>query len=504
MATTKKDQSIANRLLEGVRTLLKVENTRSAEKEPTVSLNESLNPIDSETVVAYNKARSFGAKPLLCYAPSNSMVFGPFGNVSACCHSFKASGNYPEKSIKEIWSGGVFGELREHLKNDSLPSACAFCKTHLESGSFYGVASRTYDSFLPIKDGYPTIMEFFLDITCNLECIMCTGEYSSSIRKNREKLPPFQSIYGSPFVKELEQFIPYLQKASFVGGEPFLIDYYYQIWDRIFDLNPDCTIAITTNGTILNEKVKKVLEKGNFEIRLSLDGITKETYESIRLNANFDKVMENLIYLHAYCKRKGTIFEIVPCPQKNNWHEMPAIVEFANSLDSILYFSSAVRYPFHVCLWTLPSTELTKIHRQLAAYDFPSETNTEKHNLKIYTDFVGEVKMWIDAAVKRETDVSEATTKEFNNELKVDCYETITNHVNASNGLLADEKRKKIELVISKIEGLLEQAPTNFDQDEFFNFVKKLPMSKFVAWMEGATQGQVIDRFVNLLRSPYK
>jgi len=495
---------VIGRLLKNVRSVFADKDLGTGRSRSSVVLNQPLNPIDTATIGAYNKVRSFGPKPLLCYAPFNSMVFGPLGTVSACCHSYKASDNYPEKTIKEIWNGGVYAQLRAHLENNSLPAACAFCKAHLDSGAHFGVASRTYDSFLPIKDGYPTIMEFFLDLTCNLECIMCTGEYSSSIRKNREHLPPHKNIYGNAFLEELDEFIPYLKKASFVGGEPFLIDYYYKIWEKIFELNPDCTIALTTNGTILSEKVKRVLERGKFEIRLSLDGLTKDVYEGIRKNANFDKVMENLKYLHAYCKKKNTLFEIVPCPQKSNWHQMPKMVEFANSLDALLYFSSAVRYPFHVCLWPLPSEELKAILAQLAGYNFPSETNTEKHNKQIYNDFVSEVKMWVKAAIKRETEVEKAPIGGFDAKLRSAYFGLMTDYVNREKGLSEKEKKEKIAQLTEKIDGLLKAAPINFNQDEFFNFLTDIPMAKFVSWAHTASLAQVIDRFVNLQQSPYK
>jgi MoaA/NifB/PqqE/SkfB family radical SAM enzyme len=80
---------------------------------------------------------------------------------------------------------------------------------------------------------YPRVMEFELSNECNLECVMCNGYFSSSIRKNREKLPASVSPYNDQFVDELDQFIPHLTDAKFLGGEPFMIDIYLKIWERI-------------------------------------------------------------------------------------------------------------------------------------------------------------------------------------------------------------------------------------------------------------------------------
>jgi MoaA/NifB/PqqE/SkfB family radical SAM enzyme len=48
---------------------------------------------------------------------------------------------------------------------------------------------------------YPSMLELELNNTCNLECVMCIGELSSSIRKNREKLPAIRSPYDEAFVE---------------------------------------------------------------------------------------------------------------------------------------------------------------------------------------------------------------------------------------------------------------------------------------------------------------
>jgi MoaA/NifB/PqqE/SkfB family radical SAM enzyme len=467
-------------------------------------MRDDLRPLDKNTVAEYIQSRSCGDSPKLCFAPFNSMVFEPHGLVKACCHSFRASDKYPEKSIKEIWSGGVFKEMRAHMNNNSLPPACSFCRTHIESGEFFGVASRTYDAYLPIKHGYPTIMEFFLDITCNLECVMCTGEFSSSIRKNREKLSPFESIYGDSFVNELREFIPYLQKASFVGGEPFLIDIHYQIWKMITKLNPQCRISVTTNGTILNDRVKSMLDAGNFNIILSLDSVSKEVYEKIRVNAKYDSVMENLKYFHNYCKNKGTTFEIVPCPQKLNWHETPKMVEFANGLDSMLYFSTAVRYPFLVCLWTLSSNELKKIHSQLSTFDPPSNTLIEQHNRRIYLDFINEVEMWIGESLKRESPPKDTPIEEENSELKNQFYNTLSKFVMNLPAHTSQGKEEKVALLISRINHLLRVRPVGIGQNDVFEFLSSIPMELFVSWTSTATVVDFTERVINELRSPYK
>src|SRR5690606_6216470 len=105
---------------------------------------------------------------------------------------------------------------------------CSVCKTNVENGNHVSVLSKLYDYNYEVQE-YPAVMEFELSNKCNLECVMCKGELSSTIRKQRDKLPPLNTPYDSTFVEQLKEFIPHLKEAKFLGGEPFLIDIYYEI-----------------------------------------------------------------------------------------------------------------------------------------------------------------------------------------------------------------------------------------------------------------------------------
>ena len=123
-------------------------------------------------------------------------------------------------------------------------------------------------------------MEFEMSNQCNLECIMCNGYVSSSIRQNRDKLPPVHSPYDEKFVTQLRPFIPHLREAKFFGGEPFLIPLYFKMWDAMMEINPSINIFVITNGTVLTDKVKTLLSLGNFELAVSIDSIRKDRYEA--------------------------------------------------------------------------------------------------------------------------------------------------------------------------------------------------------------------------------
>ncbi|NLB27229.1 MAG: radical SAM protein, partial [Bacteroidales bacterium] len=316
--------------------------------------------IDKQIKKAYDKHRYIGSQPLLCYAPFKNLYFGISGNVRACCRNESyIFGSYPQQSVKEIWNGRKVFLLREKIKNNDLSLGCYECYQHLKGGNFSAVIAKMFDT-QKLNSHYPSMMEFELDNTCNLECNICAGRLSSSIRKNREKLPPYKTPYDSNFVTQLEEFIPHLEEARFYGGEPFLIKLYYEMWELMIRINPKIKIYVQTNGTILNDRIKKLLEKGRFIINVSVDAMDKQLFEKLRINANFDTVMENLLYFYHYTRRKKTFFCITPTMMRDNWQELPKLISFCNSLNIPLFYNTLYS-PKHFALNNLPEDELKKI-----------------------------------------------------------------------------------------------------------------------------------------------
>ena len=268
------------------------------------------------------------------------------------------------------------------------------------SKNFEAVIAKNYD-LLPYSKDYPTKLEFELDNTCNLECTMCFGEFSSSIRKNREKKPLLTSPYDDAFVDQLEEFIPDLHSTRFFGGEPFLIDIYYKIWDRIVDLNPGCEIVVQTNATILNSRVEELLSKGKFKINISIDSLEKESYEAIRVNASFDKVMSNIAYFHDYSIKRGRTIGLSVCPMTTNWKELPAFINYSNEMDAYIYFN-IVTFPEHLSIGKLNSGDLNEIINFLEKYDFPTDSVLENSNRQHYFDFLKQVRAWYKLALITE------------------------------------------------------------------------------------------------------
>jgi len=376
--------------MKGIKKVIRTVFGKEIRPEVPFNRDEHYSSLDNEVYAAYNKFRPAGPQKLFCYVPFNNMSFSFKGRVLACAYNQKVVlGNYPQMSIHDMWFNSEMGnKLRGHMEKNDLNYGCKHCKYFAEHYKFSGLKPLVYDKYADFKAGqFPRVMEFELSNTCNFECIMCNGEVSSSIRKNRDKLPPLKSPYNDVFVEQLKDFVPYLKEAKFYGGEPFYTPIYFKIWDLMFRLNPKIKLFVITNGSILTPQVKDVLEKGNFDIGVSMDATNKELLESIRKNVNYETLTDNINYFNNYCKRKGKKLVISFTVMRINYAEFPLMIKFCNSLDAILYVSY-LKTPDRYAIWNLPAENLRAIREEMSVYQFPSNTFSAKSNKQCFDDFL--------------------------------------------------------------------------------------------------------------------
>lgn len=367
----------------------------------------------SEAVRRYNEIRQCADKRKLCHAPSTSMYFNRDGYVGACCFNrSQPYGQYPQQTIEDIWFGQPRRVLDEQMLSEALPHGCELCVSPLAADNFSNVNAVQFDRLddprvVPAAatraDGaaYPLQMEFELSNNCNLECVMCSGMFSSSIRKNREGLPPFPMCYDSEFVRQLRPFIPHLHSAKFYGGEPFMVQPYYEIWELMAELNPGIRLVVTTNATILNDRVKRLLEAMDFDLVLSIDSIVKETYEAIRINADYDSVMGHIDYFADYAKRRGRTLTFAVCPMTLNALEMPALVEFCNERGIMIGFNT-VEFPHELSMRNLPAESLAEIIDVYERFRPDGATTLHRHNFERFQGVLNMVRYWQGLRVKTE------------------------------------------------------------------------------------------------------
>ena len=316
-------------------------------------------------------ARRPAAPPSLdtpCFAPFSNLYLFTNGDVRACCvNDLYPLGNITEARLPEIWGGARQAVLRQKIVNRDFSAGCDFCSWEIEGGMT--PYAHVYDhvrSFPGPTDDhgipeFPRRIEFNLSNSCNLECKMCAGELSSSIRLHREKLPPLPKVWDDQFFDDLSEFIPHLSEGSFAGGEPFMGTENFRVWDLMAELNPDIECLITTNGTQWNKRVERVLGSLRVWPHLSLDAFSKETFEYIREKSDHDLIMANLDKFQAYAESVGTAVRIMHCLMPQNYHELADLLLFAEDR-GIEMTITVVTFPEDFSIERMDRAEIKKVH----------------------------------------------------------------------------------------------------------------------------------------------
>lgn len=480
--------------------------------------DKHIRPLPLNLIKEYNKARPRKQK-LLCYAPFKNMYFGMDGSASACCynrtHSF---GKYPEKSIHDMWFGEKAKKLGEYIKCNDLSLGCEGCKYLLEAKNFTGIQAMYFDHYPVNRNNYPSVMQFELSNVCNLECTMCTGEFSSSIRKNREKLPAIPSLYDDAFIEQLREFIPHLSYAKFYGGEPFLVDEYYKIWVLIAELNPNIKVEIQTNATIMNNRVKQVLGQLKCNINISIDSLQKETYESIRVNAKYETVWENIEAFMAYRKKRGTRITLSVCPMRTNWKELPDFIDYCNANNTNVFFHM-VWEPAHMTLWNLDYDSLSNIYKSLSKNKFPLTTSLERKNQRRFADYLQLIEKWRQNAKKLEHEnIEQQIIKKRQEQEKLNIkekllhFKPIINNVGAQQALLNELARQlekssfikqselvsKIDAFELKLNWISARLPEELKANDLFeSLLAQRPIEKVLAELEKENKEELLKTAIN-------
>jgi radical SAM protein with 4Fe4S-binding SPASM domain len=354
------------------------------------------NTLDLRQYRKYNNFRPLGAKPVFCYVPFNSLTFSFSGKVFACSYNRDVLlGQYPHRSIDEIWNSKEARQLRTHMLHNDLDYGCQHCRYFFEKGKFSNLKPLVFDKYYQnTSAAFPQVMEFELSNECNLECQMCVGEVSSSIRKNRDKLPPIPMPYDDKFLEQLAKYIPHLKEAKFYGGEPFLISIYYKIWDLIKQLHPKLPLFVITNGSHWNSKIEGLINDLDFDVAVSIDAVDKNIVEKIRKNIQQEKLMYNIKRFSEVCRRKGKYLSLSFTVQKDNWRELPRVIELCNEIDAFIFVSYLER-PVEFSIAEFSTAQLQEVLNYMEKISLPRLTKKERHNYRCFEDFKKYIQTYI-------------------------------------------------------------------------------------------------------------
>lgn len=163
---------------------------------------------------------------------------------------------------------------------------------------------------------------------CNLKCVYCMPE-EGIIKKSHNDILRYEQIYD--IVKEAVKLG--FNKIRITGGEPLVRKYIEELVKMIRSIEDINTIAMTTNGILLNQTVYKLKEAGLDSINVSLDTLDAERYKTITRGGNLFEVIEGIE--KAY--KLGFDLKInVVIYDDTSKKELPKLYKYAKSINAKL------------------------------------------------------------------------------------------------------------------------------------------------------------------------
>ena len=203
---------------------------------------------------------------------------------------------------------------------------------------------------------------------CNLRCYMCDAEHSSNLANERKKLGwhsgpvhlnPFKSMDDKQRYDWWDGFIeamPFIKIINFTGGEPFIMDDYWDIINLLVkrDLAKDIAMHTSTNLTTLNYRGKSMRDFfpkfKEIHLQVSLDGYG-EQYEWVRYPASYDAVIENLKQV---MRIDNVDLQISITISALTIEALPKLYDHMQELGVELRFDNVLYHPHHLQVSSLP------------------------------------------------------------------------------------------------------------------------------------------------------
>jgi radical SAM protein with 4Fe4S-binding SPASM domain len=137
------------------------------------------------------------------------------------------------------------------------------------------------------KNCFPKKINIDVSSICNYRCIMCPQK-SENIEQTNMTRAIFYKIIDDISKSETEEIQLHFRGEPLIN--PDLVDFI-----KYTKSKTNAIVGFSTNCSLLNKtKIEELCNSGINYIYLSIDGVTKETYEKIRVNGDFTNIIKNI------------------------------------------------------------------------------------------------------------------------------------------------------------------------------------------------------------------
>jgi hypothetical protein len=221
--------------------------------------------------------------------------------------------------------------------------------------------------------------------------------------------------------------------------------------------------------------------------------LTKSTFEGIRKNANFERVLENISYFSEYCARKNTCFRISVCAMRENWKELPLYIDFCEKYNATLEIHN-VWFPPSSALWNLEKVLQNEIIEFLKIESWQKEKLKLPLNLRNYKIFIQQLQTWHDT--NREI---EPISDEFSESFKLNLFQSISSHIKNDKALKADEAELKIQEILNKATMVFDRFNDEQKVEKASQIMLQVPVELIVSSLTFENEDRIYEQAVAFL-----
>lgn len=290
-----------------------------------------------------------------CTVPWETMSVGSEGTVTICMSPAwipVSVGNV--LTADDIYTDILNSPSAQSIRNEILQGRYYYCNNTLcrffdhYDKKLYQQAPEDiadiadFDALAPVTGNdtcvtqIPRNIIFDFDPTCNLRCPSCRFNVI-----NYNKHPEFRANNDNIAEKIKHLIIDNIGtqpiEIRWAGGEPFISEVYLDLMDYIIATGRrNIRHVIQTNGSYLKKKQELVTKLLPFinELRISFDAATAETYSRVRVNGQWDLLLENVRWVQDQIKQQGLKVRVKAdfVVQLDNYQEIPQFRTLCNEL----------------------------------------------------------------------------------------------------------------------------------------------------------------------------
>ena len=281
---------------------------------------------------ASTQTTNFNIPKTVCVNPWINLFLDTAGTANPCCiyQDSKKQSSINTQSFNEITGSQKMKDLRVQLLNGKQPVECQQC-WHEEANN--KISKRLRDNYV-FKQELGTIdwnqtdqvqvraLDIKLGNTCNLACMICSPDQSTTLNNEIKNHIPLQNLYTpskldtswvqnreSIFWTEMKSSKDSLTYIQLEGGEPLLVKRHFEILEFYVKENVahNMSLHYNTNGSIFPHSKIHILDKfKKVEFTLSIDNLGKK-FEYERYGASWDEVYSNILEYSRLDKSKYTV-----------------------------------------------------------------------------------------------------------------------------------------------------------------------------------------------------